>query len=246
LADLRLGSRAVFALALLASACGGSSSDRGGAGGADPGVILSGGASGSNGLAGSGSGGGSGSAGAGHSAGTPSSGEECPVVTPCGGNLVGEWTIKQECITLPAEGFTATCPGLMLMLSPLTVSGTISFKADNTLSSSGTISFTESLRYPPSCADEAECSFIESALATQAGATNVQCEYDAATGCSCTLTSSQQPMRNGTYEVQGTNVALTSSTSATPEIDSFCVSGNTLSLYQRKADGSSATLILTK
>ncbi|HEY0466366.1 MAG TPA: hypothetical protein VGC79_19285, partial [Polyangiaceae bacterium] len=136
MADSIWASRAVVVSALLACACGGSSSGGSGAGGANPagGLGEGGGGSGSNiaGAASSNAGAGSSGAGAGSSsAGSANTGSECPAVTPCGGNLVGEWNIKQACISWPADLFAATCPGATVFLSPLTATGTLSLKADN-------------------------------------------------------------------------------------------------------------------
>ncbi|HKO50168.1 MAG TPA: hypothetical protein VJV79_20700 [Polyangiaceae bacterium] len=244
-------SKAMVVVVLLACACSGSPSDGSGAGGMGPGVILgkggAGGGSGANGLAGSSnSAAGSGSSGAGHSAGAPSSASACPVVTPCGGDPVGDWTVKQQCVTTPMDSLASFCDGASLTISPLTVSGTVSFKADKTISSSGVISFTESVVFPASCVAEMECTDLETALVATANVTSGQCDYDAVTGCSCQLAFSQNTMSSGTYEVQGTNLSVTTATSAQPQVDSFCVSGNTLSIYQSNVNGTSATLILTK
>jgi hypothetical protein len=53
-------------------------------------------------------------------------------------------------------------------------------------------------------------------------------------------------MSSGTYQVQGTNVTITNGTSGKAETDSFCVSGNTLSLYQVTANGATASMTLVK
>jgi hypothetical protein len=168
------------------------------------------------------------------------------VLTPCGGDLVGEWTIKQACISLPADAFAAACPGTKVTLSPLTATGTLSIRSDNTTSSSGVISFTEHIQFPASCFTQAQCTTLVSAF-TDPTISDAQCEYDAGTGCSCSLISNQPSMSSGTYQVEGTNVTFTSSAAgAQPSVSSFCVSGNTATLHQANANGSSSTLVLTK
>ena len=258
MAYLMFGSRTVLVSALLACACGGSSETKG-AGGASPGVILDQGGGGSgplgpggaNGLAGANSRAGAASAGAGSSgagssgAGAPNNGSTCPVVVPCGGDLVGDWKVKQECVQIGEDAIDALCPGATIGVTDLTADGTVSFKADNTMTSSGNFSFTETIRFPTSCMTADQCRTYAIALSAEPSVMNPQCVYDALTGCSCTMTSSQATMNSGTYQVQGSTVTITSAAGAQPEVDSFCVSGNTLSIAQT-TPSSTATLILTK
>ena len=244
------GSWTALVSAMLACACGGTS-ESSGAGGAHPGVILGragdGSGAGSNGLSGSSGLAGSGAGGAGSSgAGAANSTSTCPVVTPCGGNLVGDWAIKQECVELGVDAPPGLCAGTTIGVSDLTAVGTVSFKADNTMSTSGTFSFTETIRFPGSCFTADQCTAYAAALSAQASVMNPHCAYAAATGCSCTMTASQVAMSSGTYQVQGSTLTITSTAAAQPEVDSFCVAGNTLSILQSNADGTSATLILTK
>lgn len=206
------GSWVVFAFALLASACGGSSESPG------PGAVL-------------GQGGGTSGA--------------CPAVTPCGGDLVGEWSIKQMCLDELMTSIAGACPGTKITLSQVMGSGSISFKADKTMSSSAVITFNESVQLPTSCYSEAQCTNVAAVLAADASVMNSHCGYDAVNGCSCTLTARQTSMGDGTYEVQGTNVNLTNASTGKTEVDSFCVSGNTASLFQHNDDGS-GTIILTR
>ncbi|HKO51740.1 MAG TPA: hypothetical protein VJV79_28715 [Polyangiaceae bacterium] len=244
------GCWAIVGVSLLSTACG-DSSDSSGAAGANSG--LGGGAgtgfgtglAGENGLAGSGSSGSSGfgSSGAGNSAGA-NNGSTCPAAAPCGGELLGDWTIKQACVELQTGQIVESCPGATVTLSPITATGMVSFKGDNTTTSSGTISFMQTVKLPVNCANEAQCKAAGASLATQPTISNAQCLY-AATGCTCTVTSTQPVMNSGTYQIEGTNVTFTS-TNGQPVVDRFCVSGNTLSLYETHANGSTATMILTR
>jgi len=256
LAYLMFGSKAAFALAFLACACGGTSSDGQGAAGANAGVILgmggggasSNGLAGSNGHAGASSNGaaGSSSSGAGNSAGAANSGSACPAVTPCGGDPVGDWAIKQMCIGTAMAAASAACPGATQTLSPITATGTLSFTADGNTTSSAVISFTETAQLPASCYTEANCTTLLAALSADSTVTNAQCNYDADTGCTCSLASTQPTMSSGTYQVQGTTLSITSATNGKTENDGFCVSGNTLTLINVNASGLASTAILTK
>jgi len=180
----------------------------------------------------------------GNSAGAGNSGSACPQVPPCGGDLLGDWTIVQACIDVPSDLFSDICAGSTVKVSSFTATGTVSFKADKTTVSSGVISFVQTTQLPASCVSEAQCAASGAAFANDPRYSNGQCQYDASTGCLCTVTSTQTPMNSGTYEVQGTDVILSSS-NGKMSVDSFCVSGNTLSLYETNANANGATSTLT-
>jgi hypothetical protein len=190
--------------------------------------------------------GGAGSGGAANSAGAPNGGSTCPTVTACGGDLVGDWTIQQTCLTAATKALEAICAGASFTIEKLTATGTSSFKADGSMVSSALISFTETVHFPASCYTEADCTTYAASLSAAPTVTNAHCQYDVGTGCSCSANSTQLSMSSGTYRVQGSNVTITDKASGKMGVDSFCVSGNTLSLYQASADGISTTMILTK
>jgi len=160
--------------------------------------------------------------------------------------LVGDWTIDQICLNSTMLGFNQACPGQSVSISQLTATGTVSFKADGSMTSSGFISFHESAQIPASCVSELECTTFANSLSSSSTVTDSQCAYDAVTGCSCTLISSQPSMSSGTYAVQGTSVTLTNSSTGKAQMDSFCVSGNTATLYQLDASGTSSVMTLRK
>src|SRR4051812_43895717 len=190
LLNLSLGSSAAFLLALLACACGGSSEGAGAGGAPTGGGPSSSGGSGSNAGAGdggrssSGSSGSSSSSGAGNDAAAGNSGgSTCPAAAPCGGDLVGDWTIDQICLNRTMLGFNQACPGQSVSISQLTATGTVSFKADGSMTSSGFISFHESAQLPASCVSELECTTFANSLSSSSTVTDSQCAYDAVTGC---------------------------------------------------------------
>ena len=133
------------------------------------------------------------------------------------------------------------------------MSGTISFHADGSFTSSVNVSFVESVQLPTSCATEAQCTTFAANLqsSTPTGISSAECSYDASTGCSCSVNYNESnTMGSGTYAVQGTNVTLTNTDTTngtnTPEVDSFCVSGNTATIFSVNASGSTATVVLTR
>ena len=142
------------------------------------------------------------------------------------------------------DSLSSVCPGATLGISALAVSGTVSFRADNTVTSTGSATFLETIFFPTSCLTAADCTSYESTLsAAGQGAT---CSYNDRTGCSCSVTVSQSPMSTGTYQAQGSEIAITDDLSDATEISNYCATSNTVTIHQDKSDGSSATLILTK
>ncbi|HYQ27230.1 MAG TPA: hypothetical protein VER04_08420 [Polyangiaceae bacterium] len=230
---------------MFACACGGSAETTG-AGGTSAGGAFAKGSGGASPIGLAGSTGFAGSGGGGNAGGASNTGSMCPAVTPCGGDLVGDWTLKQMCLSPPPTKLLSGCADASITLSPLTATGKVSFKADHTMSSAGVISFTEALRFPTSCYSDIQCTAYAGALSGEPTVTSAQCSYDAITGCSCTVTSSQATMNSGTYEVQGSQVVITSSTTGKAEVDGFCVSGKTATVVQVNANGFSSSMVLTK
>jgi len=234
-------SRAVFLVSVLVCACGGSSEGPG-AGGAGGGG-LGNGASGSTGRAGASAISNAGTSGTG----TTSTDSTCPTFTPCGGDLLGDWTIKEVCIKSPSKGLNGVCPGMTLSVGAITATGTLSFRADHTETGSATISYPASVHIPADCYTESNCTLYETVLKAGDGVSTASCSWDTATGCSCTMNVNQAlSMGSGTYEVQGTNAIFTSADSAEPSVSSFCVSGNTLQMYSASDNGVTSSLTLTR
>ncbi len=220
----QFGIRAALVLGLLACACGGT-------------TVESGNPAGGNTA-------GAGNVGTGNTAGAGNAANSCPAFSACGGDLVGTWTIQQYCVNVPMDAISALCPGASIGLSTLDVSGTMTFGADNTVTSAGSVSFAENVKFPASCMTSAECTEYKAQLVAQGE--DAQCSYDAAAGCSCAVNLSENPMASGTYQVQGSQLTVTdSSSSDAPEVDSFCVSGNTATLYQ-ESNGVVGTMVMTR
>jgi 3D (Asp-Asp-Asp) domain-containing protein len=191
-------------------------------------------------------GGGSGSSAAGNSAGASNSASVCPAVTACGGELMGDWSVEQVCISPRTKALDAICAGATFSFSPLTTMGAVSFKADNTMTSSAVASVAETIQFPASCYTQAKCTTYAADLSATPSITNSRCNYDANTGCTCYANDSQVILGSGTYQVQGTQVTVTDSASGRTEAYDFCVSGNTLSFYQLNPNGTAVTMVLTE
>lgn len=192
--------------------------------------------------------GGSGMGSAGKSGmGSAGQGGMCTAITPCGGSLVGKWQLGDVCLNLTPENTDLGCDGATVSLDAVSLTGSIEFKADLTWTTSADLSFKERVNFPTSCYTQDQCSAFQTALKSENGGASAVCTYDAQSGCSCTISSSQPSTSNGTYEVAGSNVTLTTEGSNNPpETDSFCVSGNTLHLQNTPDAGGISVITATK
>lgn len=262
LAQGMFGSKGALLLALCAWACGSSSSGRAGTGGSDPGVVVgqggagsgTGGSAGASGLPSAGTSGASGAAsgsaasGAGPIAGAGHSGAACATNPFCGGDLVGDWVVKQVCLEIGIASVESICGLATVNLTPLMAKGTVSFKADQTVAWSDVFSYKEDISIPAVCgiaSSATSCATFATELSAGDGVSDSQCSYDAVTGCSCSLTRTESPMSSGTYELHQVSSVWVTTSPAYTEADDYCVAGNTLTLRQRRGD-EFLTTILTK
>jgi hypothetical protein len=182
------------------------------------------------------------------SAGVGGSPDQCAPIAPCGGSPVGTWRVTSFCE--PAQttsALGALCPGATALVSNVQITGSYTFSADGTYSVDANVSLSESLDLPASCYTQAQCAAFQTTLAGETGVTSAACQYDAATGCRCSATISQQTTGPaGTYVVNGTSLTITPSSNGMSEVEGFCVSGNTLSLQGTNTSGQNSTLIATR
>ncbi|HXU00602.1 MAG TPA: hypothetical protein VN903_06395 [Polyangia bacterium] len=158
----------------------------------------------------------------------------CGKVQPCGGDVVGSWTINGECvdtssITMQVSG---ACPGVSIDASGIRITGNATFNADMTYTMNEMISASISESIPASCLRmngvTVTCAQLDQAiqqeLTKQPGV--FQSAHCSGLGsCTCTLVLNPQTMNEtGTYTTSGMSIALNGSTSE------YCVQGNQLHL----------------
>jgi hypothetical protein len=174
------------------------------------------------------------------------SSDECTPIAACGGNLVGTWHVQQGCFPALAPS-VSTCSSAVVTLSAVSLSGTLTYNADNTMKSALQGSFTEAAQFPNPCYTQTQCNDFPAAADAEPGVSGATCSYDATTGCACSLMDSLGSTSTGTYQVAGTNVTTTTDGHPSPpEIDNFCVSGNTLTLQSTDSDGMITTITATR
>ncbi len=150
----------------------------------------------------------------------------CSDVTPCGGNVVGTWTITSSCLS--STYTTAEACGSVPALDTMTVAGSVTLGSDMTYSRTTSLAGTEATTVPASCLTTGgvtlTCAQIQQELATLGN--TATCTGGSGGGCvrDAPITSSSTT-ETGTYSTSGDTITLTSSTGSA-STSPYCVSGN--------------------
>jgi hypothetical protein len=183
----------------------------------------------------------------------------CGKVSPCGGDVVGNYNVSAACFDNAALSMNliADCPGASVKILGLNVSGSASFNADMTYSVTETVSITASETIPTSCLTTSgitvTCAQLDQAiqmLVAQSPGTYQSAHCSGASACTCTFTLAPQTMSEaGTYTTSGTTLTTTDSTGSSSSSE-YCAQGNELHMLQvdmTMAMGKvQADLVLTK
>ena len=237
---------AIALVSVAASGCGsptqvpGSGGSNGsGSGGSSSGGSNGSASGGSNGTGGKTGSGGSASGGSGSGSGG-STGQTCPNVTPCGGDVVGTWNVTTSCQNVAGEMDTTLigigCPSLPVV-GTLKVTGTWTADAAGNYTDGTTTTGMISLTVAPKCktlsSTPVECTKLGSIFEVY-GWTMGNCTDTSDGGCACTAVANQKgalgvinmdAAKTGAYTTSNNNLN-------TDEIVdyAYCVSGKTLTL----------------
>ena len=171
----------------------------------------------------------------------------CGAVQPCGGSLVGTWTVQAAC--QPVEDFTSgeECPAATIDQSAHITSGSLTFNADMTFTSSVSQSGTLRVMAPLACVAAATCDEYASSIVPSSPDDTITCTTVGGDTCDCSLVHPMPQIRSasGTYTTAGNTLTLTSSSAAS---SSYCVQGNTLHIMGTDATTGESTrdLVATK
>ena len=180
----------------------------------------------------------------------PSSGSgNCGKVAPCGGNIVGNWTVVDTCLTLtgavPASPLGDNCPTATFDPPAIDFSGNISYSADMTYSGTLTLSGSMALNIPQSCQTISGVTFtcaqfdqlFKDQLAQNPDPSIQSVSCSGSSGCKCTFVLPSETMTtSGTYTTSGNNLIEDgTSTSA------YCVQGSELHISPSTMDGMDVT-----
>ena len=155
--------------------------------------------------------------------------DACGKVPPCGGDLVGAWTLTSACTTRPALP-AGLCDAATVAHSSFDVSGEATFGADHSFGISATESGTIEVSVPASCLGPGDrtqaCTQITPTVPTGEG---VSC-VESGDGCLCTFVfPARDVAETGTYATSGSSITAAP---AGGLIDgaSYCVAGERLHL----------------
>jgi hypothetical protein len=179
--------------------------------------------------------------------------DSCGKVAPCGGDLVGTWTVVDACsgaTTASSGSPIASCPNATAQVGNVSASGTATFNADMTYSVSITESGSETLVVPTSCLTSGTTTVTCTDLATtlngvlgadDAGAATTSCTASGSS-CDCTITlAGTSDNETGTYSISGDTVTTVPTaapgTTASTGGGSYCVQGSDLHLISMAMTG---------
>lgn len=157
----------------------------------------------------------------------------CGKVSPCGGALLGTWTVASAC-DIPNDLTAAgDCPAAAIDRSPVRAkaTGSLTFYSDMTFATSisqvRTQHFTVSLDCVPTLRD---CDQVASSYTTEPPGVTTTCTTMSSI-CVCTMAYAETTTttRNGTYTTAGTALAMRDYSGYTADRN-YCVQGNTLHL----------------
>jgi hypothetical protein len=158
-------------------------------------------------------------------------GATCDDVAPCGGALVGDWTIQAICETSAVFTGGADCAAATVDGSMRSVSGSLVFNDDATYTVSSSESGSLKFLVPLPCAPAATCDELASLVGPFPPRGMTTCATTDG-NCDCTLTFNE-PLTlndNGSYVTVGDALSLTSANNAAPFADRYCVQDKTLNL----------------
>jgi hypothetical protein len=170
-------------------------------------------------------------------------GGTCGAFTPCGGNVVGTWDVKDICV----QGKVAIdgCPTATTNFDDIHGTGSMTFNPDMTGTGTITLSGSMKVTVPRSCAAGVSCSVVELGVRAQLLSdpnglfTGVTCTGD--DPCTCALALKNTPMTDsGPYSTAGTVL-----TQGTDQSD-YCVAGNEMKVKPHAALTMPAPMVATE
>src|SRR5689334_9941313 len=91
-------------------------------------------------------------------------GGTCGAAAPCGGEIVGTWSISSSCLSANISMFEADCPAATATGVGLKITGTITYGADMTYTSQTTTTGSVRVTFPRDCIGTTTCADIQPAL----------------------------------------------------------------------------------
>jgi hypothetical protein len=169
--------------------------------------------------------------------------QDCTMFSACGGDIVGTWTVTNACYGGGVNPFAAQCPSSTDQIAVTSASGTMTFNADGTYSTTFDVNMTMDFTLPTAaCLNGATCAQIQASFVQSDGGTGstvATCTDAASGGCNCHLTSTSDAPKNGHYAVSGSTIMLDG------QAASYCVEGSGLLLQGQNHGTAGGTLTFT-
>lgn len=183
-----------------------------------------------------------------------SSGGTCGNTAACGGDIVGTWTITSSCVSASASMVDSSCPTAPGTSSNVTITGSITYNADGSYTSTSTIGGTVQVYLPQSCLTSSgvtiTCDQVNQAFQSDP-TPGLTLNCTGSSGCTCTETiSDQSSTETGTYTTAAGVVTQTATGGTASETD-YCVKGTTMTQSPHPGstmmgEAESGTINLTK
>jgi hypothetical protein len=170
----------------------------------------------------------------------------CGQVAPCGGDIVGDWTIVDACLSFDAQSPLGDfCASATVDAGGIDSSGMVSFRSDLTYSATITLSGTIALNIPTSCLTiegvTLTCAQLDQA-AKQAliddpdpSIQSISCAGSSACVCTVRMTP-ETSMASGTYTTSGTLLIENGGSES-----NYCVQGSELHIMSTSMSMGSLT-----
>jgi hypothetical protein len=170
-----------------------------------------------------------------------SGGPACNAFTPCGGDVVGTWQVKDSCIQ--GKLTVKDCPTASVTFDGFKTTGTMTFNADKTGTASIATAGAMKMALPQSCLAGQTCAAVDAAvkldLATKPMSEFASVACSGTDPCTCVYTFKGTPSDDGgSWSTAGTVL-----TQGTDQVD-YCVAGQELKLKSR-ASGMSTSMMTT-
>jgi hypothetical protein len=168
-------------------------------------------------------------------------GANCGTVQPCGGDVVGNWTIVDSC-QLGIHFDFDFCADETVDATGLATTGTFSMNADLSYGVSTRAGGSFQVQFPASCVTGGSCAELASTVASAlvpmlgTGLQGVSCAGAGACVCTAVVVSSTND-EAGTYAVMGTFFNAMPAGDTTFVAHDYCVEGDTMHLVSLDPGG---------
>ena len=199
----------------------------------------------------------------GGSSSTGGSGPACTNGTPCGGSVVGTWTVQSSCLTASGQldmgSLGIGCTSAPITGGSLSVTGTWTANSDGTYSDNTNTRGDEQVALPASClmvsGTTTTCDALARSAFSSLGYASATCTDAAGGGCNCSAHVDQtggigvlnvMASTGSEYTASGNTLSLSDGRNQIPY--SYCVQGNTLTLTPTwsRTGTATGTIVLQK